>query len=720
MDTSRRAVESYWRSRLVDGVSTDEDKVAPVYKLEEICELLRVSDSSIVKEISDFVLKRLDHKSPMVKQKALRLIKYAVGKSGNEFRREMQRHSTAVRQLVHYKGHPDPLRGDALNKAVREMANEAMAAIFSTEESKPGPVVSSEGLGKRIQGFGNTNYDPSAREDKKSFLSEVVEIGSASIKQGLTTFATAHNIMKPENNSSGGSGTYRSPATLRRSLTTEKNSDGYTEANWSGASSSVSKTVQTTKWGPDSGAGLSTSGTNDDAGLGSGRTGMKTREERLLETIVTTGGVRLQPTRDALQVFLAEATKLDAVVMSRAIDTKLQSPLWQVRMKAICVLEAILRKKDDEPYSIISSYFSENSDSVVRCCDLPQVSLREKATKVLNMLDGEQSTETRSVPEPEVETKPSPAVQLPDLIDTGDLLDDQIPMEMLTQNNTGNNHNTSQTIDDLFGSVGPTIPDISTSGVTDVSTVNIADMSNTPTGNSTDPFADVSFHVNEDKEPKNDLFSGLTVDEKSSSVSKNELPDIFGDISLKTADQNNIFGDISPKTDQNNVNDLMAGLNISDSISQGQTSQPLTGGAVNGALGLNSLYSQAPPSQFNNVPQQFMLNPAFLGQQMNINYGAMGAFIAQQQQILQNLGGYNPGLGANINISNNNMGFGGMDGGFGTTGCLGSPLPDIFQGTNNPAQSHVAMMGSSKKEETKAFDFVSDHLSAARGSKKLL
>jgi hypothetical protein len=60
----------------------------------------------------------------------------------------------------------------------------------------------------------------------------------------------------------------------------------------------------------------------------------------------------------------------------------LLSFLFQVRMKAICVLEAILRKKDDEPYSIISSYFSENSESVVRCCDLPQVSLREKATKV--------------------------------------------------------------------------------------------------------------------------------------------------------------------------------------------------------------------------------------------------------------------------------------------------------------------------------------------------
>jgi hypothetical protein len=69
MDQSRRAVESYWRSRMVDGVTADDDKVAPVYKLEEICELLRASDASIVKEVADFVLKRLDNKSSLVKQK---------------------------------------------------------------------------------------------------------------------------------------------------------------------------------------------------------------------------------------------------------------------------------------------------------------------------------------------------------------------------------------------------------------------------------------------------------------------------------------------------------------------------------------------------------------------------------------------------------------------------------------------------------------------------
>lgn len=74
MDTSRRAVESYWRSRMIDAVTSDEDKVAPVYKLEELCDLLRSSHVSIVKEFSEFFLKRLDNKSPIVKQKVINVV----------------------------------------------------------------------------------------------------------------------------------------------------------------------------------------------------------------------------------------------------------------------------------------------------------------------------------------------------------------------------------------------------------------------------------------------------------------------------------------------------------------------------------------------------------------------------------------------------------------------------------------------------------------------
>ena len=51
-------------------------------------------------------------------------------------------------------------------------------------------------------------------------------------------------------------------------------------------------------------------------------------------------------------------------------------------MKAICVLEAILRKKDVEHFSIVASYFSENIDVIIRCSESPQASLREKSNKV--------------------------------------------------------------------------------------------------------------------------------------------------------------------------------------------------------------------------------------------------------------------------------------------------------------------------------------------------
>ncbi|KAJ0074992.1 hypothetical protein Patl1_34215 [Pistacia atlantica] len=288
MDSSRRAVESYWRSRMIDGATSDEDKVTPVYKLEEICELLRSAHVSIVKEVSGFILKRLEHKSPVVKQKALRLIKYAVGKSGVEFRREMQRHSAAVRQLFHYKGQLDPLKGDALNKAVRDTAHETISAIFS-EENKPAPAPA-EDLNKRIQGFGNTNFDMPS-EDKKSFLSE-----KSKSSRSLTIeneYQDKYDPVELHNESQAGFGISK---------------------NVSGPWNQESRVMKEDRLNGDSSSSYTES---------------KTREEKMLETIVTSGGVRLQPTRDAIQVFLVEAAKLDALALSRALELKLQSPLWQ-------------------------------------------------------------------------------------------------------------------------------------------------------------------------------------------------------------------------------------------------------------------------------------------------------------------------------------------------------------------------------------------------------
>lgn len=233
----------------------------------------------------------------------------------------MQRHSAAVRQLFHYRGQPDPLKGDALNKAVRDTAHEAISSIFS-EENKP-QTTTTEDINKRIQGFGSTNYETPS-EDRKSFLSEVVGIGSASIKQGLSSFAQGNSIRKNDN------GSYKSP-NLQRSLTIENNhSERYEPVrlpNETQGSRGFSNSSESGPWGQDS--TVSNSETKNGHASGSS-IGGKTREERLLDTIVTSGGVRLQPTRDTIQFFLVEAAKLDALALSHALESKLQAPAWQV------------------------------------------------------------------------------------------------------------------------------------------------------------------------------------------------------------------------------------------------------------------------------------------------------------------------------------------------------------------------------------------------------
>ncbi|CAI9753564.1 unnamed protein product [Fraxinus pennsylvanica] len=166
---------------MIDGVTLDGEKVTPVYKLEEICELPS-SHVLVVKEVSEFTLKRLQNKSPIVKQKictigsaffkGIKLTSLSQnvncdfaplgmldpnciegdqvcsGKVRCRLPKEMQRNLVAVRQLIHYKSHPGPLKGDALNQAVRETAQEALSAIFASDDNKSATVENI--LGSRI------------------------------------------------------------------------------------------------------------------------------------------------------------------------------------------------------------------------------------------------------------------------------------------------------------------------------------------------------------------------------------------------------------------------------------------------------------------------------------------------------------------------------------------------------------------------------------------
>lgn len=311
------------------------------------------------------------------------------------------------------------------------------------------------------------------------------------------------------------------------------------------------------------------------------------------------------------------------------------------------------------------------------------------------MLIGEQPTGTTNLSATKAAVPPP--VQMPDLIDTGD--QDDLGTQSSGQESNGQNTGNSayvSSVDDLLGGEP------------------IADTSVTADSNGSDPFADVSFHEAETKETS-DLFSGLTVEEKSSaampdssSSKKNELPDIFG-----SNPDPFIQGSV---TDQGSINDLMAGMNLNGTgqaqpavkaepnsninssqffDTNNQTSNMAGAAALNGILGQNSFYQQQQvPLQYS-LPQHMMLNQPFPGHKLN--YGAMGILLAQQQQqLLQNFGNFNAGVG---NLPFNSMNSGNA-----------SVLPDIFNSSNQP-QNHVAVTSNSKKDDTRAFDFVTVRVS---------
>ncbi|RDY01569.1 VHS domain-containing protein [Mucuna pruriens] len=734
MESGRRAVESYWRWRLIDSVTSDEDKVAPVYKLEEICELLRSSHPNIVKELSEFILKRLDHKSPIVKQKALRLIKYTVGKCGTEFRREMQRHSAVIRQLLTYKGQLDPLKGDALNKAVRDSAQEAISAVFSADDNnKPAPSAPAD-LNRRIQGFGNTNFQGPS-QDKKSFLSGVVDLGSATIKQGLSALTQGHSsLIKNE----AGSGTYMGN-NLRGSLNAEtERGDIYEPVAYRSETQSASGLLKNQSGGPWN---QDTSVTRMEISNEKTDSESKTREDRLVETVASSGGVRLQPTRDAIQRLqswmpwlyvmpLNESSNLQRGRHVCCVDISEKNTNSYVRVKAVCVLESILRKKDDDHFSQMASYFAENNDLVLRCSESPQASLREKANKsnyrdkrnhpisnslvgsrqVLSLLGGGQLNSAINS-EKAVKMDSAAIAELPDLIDTGDLNDYHGTGDTIKSTNDQNIANlTSSTpparADDLFGNF-----------------INSGVASN-ELKNDDDPFADVSFHSNDNKEHA-DIFSTMTVgDDKLGhhGLGNRSEPESIEIFASNSRHRNN--GEF--------VDDILAGLSIDENTSstiQKATSPVMQSESLFSGLnnhvshlgpdnGLGSMLgSQAVGFNVNSMfpsghlpytmQPGIMLNQPYSSQPLN--YGAMGNLLAQQQflatmsnfQHLNNVNKHDDSTAQNAGPNGR------------------TPIPDIFQ-SKFSTQTPSSMINSSKKEETKAFDFISDHLATAYDSRRML
>ncbi|KAL8262664.1 hypothetical protein R6Q59_024013 [Mikania micrantha] len=217
------------------------------------------------------------------------------------------------------------------------------------------------------------------------------------------------------------------------------------------------------------------------------------------------------------------------------------------------------------------------------------------------------------------------------------------------------------------------------------------DAHNSQSVNNDDPFADVSFHGQNIREEHQsvDIFSGLATVYKSSE-SQSELFDLFGS--------------------KNSVNGLMASLSVTESESspsQNETTQKesletmFSDSSVKFNPQMNDVLSNMLQFQGHGVNPNamlpMMLNPmSFSSQQIN-NYAVMSNLFAQQQF-----------LSTMNSLQSQNLG----------PASSSSALPDIFNSIIS-SQTPTSTMNGSKKDDTKAFDFISDHLAAARDPKRV-
>ena len=111
--------------------------------------MLKTLTGEQIEDTAEHLATRVQHRSPNVKLKALRCVKWLCQR-GNEprFRRAMTKRSGPVRTCVSHTGRPDPQRGDAPHKAVRDMAKETLEAMFANDGSGGGG-------GGRMEGFGS-------------------------------------------------------------------------------------------------------------------------------------------------------------------------------------------------------------------------------------------------------------------------------------------------------------------------------------------------------------------------------------------------------------------------------------------------------------------------------------------------------------------------------------------------------------------------------------
>lgn len=376
--------------RILKKASSNDPTPTPGYLYKEIADMTQVSYEQS-ERVSKFLFERLEHTSPHVKAKVLRIIKNTAIMGHPDFKKLASMRSEALRKSASFHGPQHPLHGDEYNIAVREAAKEAIVAVFDTSNT-----TSNSSNRSRMQGFSNPNYEaPIAQPNstqKASVWNKVSGILPSGRKKeqqafthgagGFERFERMREAQKMQNDSSDG-------ATLPNSNIFIPG--GFELGDTTNESTFVPPTIPTSSThqrdSASSNSDLPKQTQHEEKRKSSPSPQMKavSHEERFVNDMTSPSGVHTSPPRSLVEAFCRRARRMDTSEIADLLNEKLMSLKWQTRLKALYFVEGLI-KQGNQP---VIDFFAENADNLVQIQHSSRSSVEKKAKSILKLVNRE-------------------------------------------------------------------------------------------------------------------------------------------------------------------------------------------------------------------------------------------------------------------------------------------------------------------------------------------
>lgn len=317
------------KSILNKATSADEVPTSG-YMFEDIAKA-SLGSSAACQDLEYYLSTKLSRSDANVKLKCLRLIKH-VSEQNIEFRRLFQKKSDLIRGHLQFTAPPDPLKGDALPRAIREEAELALKAVFSTESSQ------SSSIAHRMQSMSSGPIMPPTSQNNGFFGNMNISIplgGQRQLNIGAAGIKTVAPPSPPKTHTGHYGHSFPSSNTGPTTI--------YSSGNAYMPPDNFNRNLPKIEANPDG-----------------------TFERKIVDEFTIVAGARVAPTSEALGQFAKDCLSFNRSLLSNLLVEKLNddNQTWQVKLRCLSAIEFLIQREQQGLFMSSSSSTEKFADTM--------------------------------------------------------------------------------------------------------------------------------------------------------------------------------------------------------------------------------------------------------------------------------------------------------------------------------------------------------------------